>query len=33
MLKIKEFFEKQSSTFTYLIYDESTKDAIIIDPY
>ena len=32
MLKIKEFFEKQSSTFTYLIYDESTKDAIIIDP-
>ncbi len=32
MLKIKEFFEKQSCTFTYLVYDESTKDTIIIDP-
>ena len=32
MLKVKEFFEKQSCTFTYLVYDEGTKDAIIIDP-
>lgn len=32
MLKVQEFFEEQSCTFTYLVYDESTKDAIIIDP-
>ena len=32
MIKIKEFFESNTSTFTYLVYDEKTGDAVIIDP-
>ena len=32
MLKVQEFFEDQSSTLTYLLYDSVTKDAVIVDP-
>ncbi|MGZ8271133.1 MAG: MBL fold metallo-hydrolase, partial [Methylophilus sp.] len=28
----KQWFDTESSTFTYLIVDELTKDAVIIDP-
>lgn len=29
---VKEFFDKATWTLTYVVYDGSTKDAIIIDP-
>eukprot|EP00039_Didymoeca_costata_P028053 m.19848 g.19848 ORF g.19848 m.19848 type:complete len:357 (+) comp6690_c0_seq1:173-1243(+) len=29
---IRQMFEKESSTFTYLLWDTQTKDAIVIDP-
>lgn len=29
---VKEFFDKATWTLTYVVYDENTKDAIIIDP-
>ena len=29
---IRQMFEKESSTFTYLLWDMQTKDAIVIDP-
>jgi glyoxylase-like metal-dependent hydrolase (beta-lactamase superfamily II) len=29
---VKEFFDKATWTLTYVVYDEKTKDAIIIDP-
>jgi len=31
-LVFRQFFEKESSTYTYLLADEVTKEAIIIDP-
>lgn len=31
-MKIKEFFDAGTYTLTYVVYDETTKDAIIIDP-
>jgi len=32
MFKIQEFFDKPTSTLTYILYDEQTRDAVIIDP-
>jgi glyoxylase-like metal-dependent hydrolase (beta-lactamase superfamily II) len=31
-MQVKPFFHLESSTFTYVIYDEKTLDALIIDP-
>jgi glyoxylase-like metal-dependent hydrolase (beta-lactamase superfamily II) len=31
-MKIKEFFDKLTSTLTYIVSDENTSDAIVIDP-
>jgi glyoxylase-like metal-dependent hydrolase (beta-lactamase superfamily II)/rhodanese-related sulfurtransferase len=31
-MKPIQLFDKSSSTFTYLIFDETTRDAVIIDP-
>lgn len=31
-MKVKEFFDKATSTLTYLVYDEQSKDCVIIDP-
>jgi hypothetical protein len=28
----KQLFDEDSSTFTYLLWDETTKDAVIVDP-
>ena len=32
MTQVKEFFDKATSTLTYVVYDEKTLDAVIIDP-
>lgn len=32
MIQIKEFFDKATFTLTYLVWDPSTLDAVIIDP-
>lgn len=32
MATIKEFFDKNTWTLTYVVWDESTKDAVVIDP-
>ena len=32
MKKIKEFFDKNTWTLTYVLWDEYTNDAIVIDP-
>ncbi|QDK39354.1 MBL fold metallo-hydrolase [Bdellovibrio sp. NC01] len=32
MIQIKEFFDKNTWTLTYVVWDENTKDAIVIDP-
>jgi glyoxylase-like metal-dependent hydrolase (beta-lactamase superfamily II) len=32
MTQIKEFFDKNTWTLTYIVWDESTRDAIVIDP-
>ena len=32
MLQIKEFFDTNTWTLTYVLWDETTKDAIVIDP-
>lgn len=32
MKQIKEFFDKNTWTLTYVLWDEDTKDAIVIDP-
>ncbi len=32
MKQIKEFFDKNTWTLTYVVWDEKTKDAIVIDP-
>ena len=29
---VKEFFDTATWTLTYIVYDEKTKDAIVIDP-
>lgn len=31
-MQIKHLFDTQTSTFTYVVWDEETKDAIVIDP-
>jgi glyoxylase-like metal-dependent hydrolase (beta-lactamase superfamily II) len=31
-LKLKHFFDTDTSTLTYVVYDEKTKDALVIDP-
>jgi glyoxylase-like metal-dependent hydrolase (beta-lactamase superfamily II) len=31
-LRIKDFFDPATYTLTYVVYDEATRDAIIIDP-
>ena len=31
-MKIKHFFDKATFTLTYVVYDEISKDAVIIDP-
>lgn len=32
MKQIKEFFDKNTWTLTYVVWDDQTKDAIVIDP-
>lgn len=32
MLQIKEFFDQNTWTLTYVVWDEKTKDALVIDP-
>lgn len=32
MIQIKEFFDKNTWTLTYVVWDASTKDALVIDP-
>lgn len=32
MIEVKEFFDKSTGTLSYVVYDNKTKDAIIIDP-
>jgi len=31
-MNIKHFFDPDTSTLTYVVFDESTKDAVVIDP-
>jgi len=31
-MQIQEFFDRDTWTLTYLVYDEATKDAVLIDP-
>jgi len=31
-LKVEAFFDEETSTITYVLFDENTKDAVIIDP-
>jgi glyoxylase-like metal-dependent hydrolase (beta-lactamase superfamily II) len=31
-MKIQHFFDTDTSTITYILYDEATKDAVVIDP-
>ena len=32
MKQIKEFFDKNTWTLTYVVWDDKTRDAIVIDP-
>ncbi len=32
MKQIKEFFDKNTWTLTYIVWDEATRDAVLIDP-
>lgn len=32
MINVKEFFDKNTWTLTYVVWDETTRDAIVIDP-
>jgi glyoxylase-like metal-dependent hydrolase (beta-lactamase superfamily II) len=32
MTKIKEFFDKDTWTLTYVVWDEATRDAVVVDP-
>ncbi len=31
-MKVKAFFDKRTSTLTYVVWDPSTRDAVVIDP-
>jgi hypothetical protein len=31
-IKIKSLFDSRSFTFTYVVFDAATKDAVVIDP-
>ncbi len=31
-MQVNSFFDQQTSTWTYLVFDQSSKDAIVIDP-
>ncbi len=31
-MKIQSFFDKGTNTMTYIVFDEATKDAVVIDP-
>lgn len=31
-MKVQEFFDTDTSTLTYVVFDEMTKDAVVIDP-
>ena len=31
-MRIKEFFDTATNTLTYVVWDEATKDAVVIDP-
>ena len=31
-LDVKHFFDKETYTLTYVVFDNNTKDAVIIDP-
>lgn len=31
-MKVQHFYDKDTSTLTYIVFDENTKDSIIIDP-
>jgi len=32
MLKVKTFFDEQTSTLTHLVFDSASKDAVVFDP-
>ena len=32
MVDVKEFYDEQTGTLTYLVFDLATKDAVVIDP-
>lgn len=32
MVEVKTFFDEQTFTFTHLVYDPATKDAVVFDP-
>ncbi len=32
MIRIQEFFDKATFTLTYVVWDEATRDAVVIDP-
>ena len=32
MATVKTFYDKQTSTLTHVVYDEKTRDAVVIDP-
>lgn len=32
MIQVKEFFDKNTWTLTYIVWDETTHDAVVIDP-
>lgn len=32
MLKVQEFFDNATSTLTYAVYDDATRDTLVIDP-
>lgn len=32
MMKVQEFFDKATFTLTYVVWDDATRDAVVIDP-
>jgi glyoxylase-like metal-dependent hydrolase (beta-lactamase superfamily II) len=32
MMRVQEFFDKDTNTLTYVLYDEASRDAVILDP-
>lgn len=32
MIRVQEFFDKATFTLTYIVWDEATRDAVVIDP-